>query len=101
VWLPVASGAGRIEKTPLPWRWNLVASHLVVALARSRSTSCGNRVRCRRNASYRLAPARVGGVQGIARIGERHDQLRSANFFRSLHRHWIVSTFLVGGSGNR
>ena len=75
----VASGRqrdGRIEKG-LGLGDDLVAAGLVVALA-----AFAGFVRDRIGAIKRVvkaAPARVGGVQGVARIGQRHDQLRSAD----------------------
>ena len=75
----VASGRqrhGRIEKR-LCLGDHLVAARLVVALA-----AFARFVRNRVGAIERIvkaAPARVGGVQRIARIGEGHDQLRPAD----------------------
>ena len=75
----VASGRqrhGRIEKR-LCLGDDLVASDLVVALAAFARfvRDCVGAVK----RIVKAAPARVGGVQGIARIGERYDELRSAN----------------------
>src|SRR5450759_4396731 len=69
-------GHGRIEKS-LRFRDHFVASRLVEALG-----PFARVVRDRIGAIKRIvqaAPARVGGVQRVARIGERHDQLRSAD----------------------
>ncbi len=76
MWLPVASGTAASRKA-LGFCDHLVAAGLVVALA-----AFAGFVRYRIGAIkciVQAAPARIGGVQGVTRIGERHDQLRSAN----------------------
>ncbi len=76
MWLPVASGTAESRKA-LCLGDDFVASRLAVALG----TLAGvvryrvGSVKC----IVEAAPARVGGIQGVARIGEGNDELRPAN----------------------
>ena len=72
--LPPASGAASSSKLAGK-AMTFCAAHRVVALAALRAAVVGDRVGAVERV-VEAAPARIGGIQRIARVHHRHDQLR-------------------------